>query len=51
MIDNASELAERLAVVNPRNIVVERTIFPGETHNSAGTVSLSRGIRFALSSK
>jgi hypothetical protein len=51
MIDNASELAERLAVVNPRNIVVERTIFPGETHNSGGTVSLSRGIRFALSSK
>jgi predicted alpha/beta superfamily hydrolase len=51
MIDNASELAERLAVVNPRNIVVERTIFPGETHNSVGMVSLSRGIRFALSSK
>ena len=51
MVDNASELAERLAVVNSRNIVVERTIFPGETHNSVGTVSLSRGIRFALSSK
>jgi uncharacterized protein len=51
MIDNASELAVRLAGVNPRNIVVERTIFPGETHNSGGTVSLSRGIRFALSSK
>jgi len=51
MIDNASELAERLAAVNPRNIVVERTVFPGETHNSGGTVALSRGIRFALSSK
>jgi predicted alpha/beta superfamily hydrolase len=51
MIDNASELAERLAAVNPQNLVVERTIFPGETHNSVGTVSLSRGIRFALSSK
>jgi len=51
MIDNASELAERLAAVNPRNIVVERTIFTGETHNSGGTVSLSRGIRFALSSR
>jgi hypothetical protein len=37
--------------VNLRNIVVERTIFPGETHNSVGTVALSRGIRFALSSK
>lgn len=51
MIDNASELAERLAAVSPRNIVVERTIFPGETHNSGGAVALSRGIRFALSSK
>jgi uncharacterized protein len=50
MIDNATELAERLAVVSPRNIVVERTIFPGETHNSVGTVALGRGIRFALSS-
>jgi predicted alpha/beta superfamily hydrolase len=51
MIDNASELAERLAAVNLQSLVVERTIFPGETHNSVGTVSLSRGIRFALSSK
>ena len=51
MIDNASELAERLVVVNPRNIVVERAIFPGETHNSGGTAALSRGIRFALPSK
>ena len=51
MIDNASELAVRLAAVNPRNVVVERTIFPGETHNSGGTVALSRGIRFALPSK
>lgn len=32
-------------------LVVERTIVPGETHNSVGTVSLSRGIRFALSPK
>jgi N-acetylglutamate synthase-like GNAT family acetyltransferase len=41
----------RLAVLNPRNIIVERTLFPGETYNSGGTVSLSRGIQFALSSK
>jgi hypothetical protein len=51
MIDNASELAERLAAVIPLNMVVERTMFPSEMHNSVGTVALSRGIRFALSSK
>jgi predicted alpha/beta superfamily hydrolase len=48
MIDNASELADRLAVLNPGNITVARTIFPGETHNSVGPASLSRAIRFAL---
>ena len=51
MIDNASGLAERLAAVNPQSLVVERAIFTGENDNSVGTVSLSRGIRFALSSK
>ena len=39
MIDNASELAERLAAVNPQSLVVERRFFR-ETHNSVGTVSL-----------
>ena len=47
MIDNASELADRLAALNPR-IRVARTIFPGESHSSAVSASLVRSLRFAL---
>jgi predicted alpha/beta superfamily hydrolase len=47
MIDNASELADRLAALNPR-IHVARTIFPGESHSSATSSSLVRSLRFAL---
>jgi uncharacterized protein len=48
MIENASELADRFAALNPANITVTRTIFPDETHNSVGPISLTRAIRFAL---
>jgi predicted alpha/beta superfamily hydrolase len=48
MIDNASELAGRLATLNPANITVARTIFDGETHTSVMLASLSRAVQFAL---
>ena len=49
MVDNASELAARLAALNPQRITVVRTIFDDEVHITAGPASLSRGVRFALS--
>ncbi len=49
MIDNASELAARLAALNPKKITVVRTIFDGEYHTTAWPASLSRGLQFALS--
>jgi predicted alpha/beta superfamily hydrolase len=48
MVDNASELADRLAALNPSKIMVVRTIFAGETHMSVPPASLSRALRFAL---
>jgi predicted alpha/beta superfamily hydrolase len=48
MVDNASELADRLAALNPSKITVVRTIFAGETHMSVPQASLSRALRFAL---
>jgi predicted alpha/beta superfamily hydrolase len=48
MIDNASELAARLAVLDPKNVQVVRAIFPGESHDSVSLVSLGRAVRFAL---
>jgi hypothetical protein len=41
MVDNASELAARLAALNPQKITVVRTIFDDETHISAPPASLS----------
>jgi hypothetical protein len=38
MIDNASELADRLGKLNPANITVARTIFDGETHSACSQV-------------
>ena len=49
MVDNASELAARLAVLNPEQITVVRTIFDGESHHSSLAATLSRAVRFALS--
>lgn len=48
MVDNASELAERLSRLDPKNMPVLRTIFAGENHVSVASVSLARGLRFAL---
>jgi predicted alpha/beta superfamily hydrolase len=48
MVDDASDLAARLARLNPSNVVVVRTIFDGETHGSVPPSSLTRGLRVAL---
>jgi predicted alpha/beta superfamily hydrolase len=47
-VDNASELADRLAALNPGSVAVTRTIFEGENHGTVPTVSLNRALRFAL---
>jgi predicted alpha/beta superfamily hydrolase len=46
MIDDASALADRLRAGAPQ-LQVERTIFPGEGHLTAGLLSLIRSIQFA----
>ena len=48
LVDNASELANRLARLSPSSITVVRTIFEGENHGSVPPSSLTRGLRFAL---
>jgi predicted alpha/beta superfamily hydrolase len=48
MVDNASDLAARLAALDPARIVVARAIFDGEVHASAPPATLSRASRFAL---
>ena len=47
MIDNASDLASQLAVLNPQEMPVSRVIVAGETHTSLPLVSASRIIQFA----
>jgi hypothetical protein len=46
MIDDASDLANRLRAGAPQ-LEVERTIFTGEGHLTAGLLSLIRSIQFA----
>ena len=48
MVDEASELAARLAILDPSRVVVARTIFEGEVHLLVPPASLSRALRFAL---
>ena len=48
MIDNVSELASRLAPLNPEKVTVTRVIFPEETHVSVSLASLGRALTFAL---
>jgi predicted alpha/beta superfamily hydrolase len=48
MVDNASELAARLATLDPQKLTVVRTIFDGELHSTVPFASLNRGLRFAL---
>jgi len=51
MVDNASDLAKRLAGLNPKEVTVARTIFADEIHASVSMASLSRGIRLSLPPK
>ena len=48
MIDNVSELAGRLALLNPKQVTVTRVMFADETHVSASLASLARALTFAL---
>lgn len=48
MVDNATELAQRLGQLNPENLVVARAVFDGEVHASVPPAALSRGVRFAF---
>lgn len=49
MVDNASELAGRLAALSPDKIKVHRIVFEDESHNSMLQAAVSRGVRLALS--
>ncbi len=48
MVDNASNLATRLAKLSPATVAVTRAIFPDETHRSGSIPSLVRGLRFTF---
>lgn len=48
MVDNASELAGRLATNSPPNLSVTYVVFPDETHNSVSLASLGRALYFSL---
>jgi uncharacterized protein len=48
MVDNASELAGRLATASSQNLSVTYAIFPDETHVSVSLASLGRALYFAL---
>lgn len=48
MVDNASELAARLASLPASEVSVQRVIFADEIHESVSPASISRTLRFAL---
>ena len=48
MVDNASELASRLAALNTEKLKLSRIIFEDEVHNSVPHAAISRGLRLAL---
>ena len=48
MVDNASELATRLAGLDPEKIKVSRIIFDDEVHSTVAPAAVSRAIRLAL---
>jgi uncharacterized protein len=47
-VDNATELAQRLLVLNPTTFKVRRVVFPDENHKSVALASLGRALTFAL---
>jgi hypothetical protein len=48
MIDNASELAARLAAMAPGDLEAKYANFAGENHVSVSLASVGRAINFAL---
>jgi len=48
MIDNAMELADRLAAIEPTRLHVEKVIFADESHTSVSLAALGRGLYFGL---
>jgi uncharacterized protein len=48
MVDNARDLAGRLAALEARGLRVSFVPFAGETHGSVMPAAISRGLRFAL---
>lgn len=48
MVDNASELATRLAALNSDRLKVSRVIFDDEVHNTVPYAAISRGLRLAM---
>lgn len=48
MVDNVSDLADRLARLNAPKVAVARAMFPDETHVSVSLASLARALTFAL---
>jgi predicted alpha/beta superfamily hydrolase len=48
LVDNASELAARLATMPAAEVSVQRVIFDGELHETVSPASISRTLRFAL---
>jgi predicted alpha/beta superfamily hydrolase len=48
MIDNAMELADRLAASNPTTLHVEKAIFADESHTSVSLAALGRALYFGL---
>jgi predicted alpha/beta superfamily hydrolase len=48
MIDNAMELADRLAAIDPTRLHVEKAIFADESHTSVSLAALGRALYFGL---
>ena len=48
MIDNATELAERLGRIDSARLTVARYVLDGETHISVSHAALTRSLRFAF---
>jgi predicted alpha/beta superfamily hydrolase len=48
MVDNAMELADRLAALRPQKVHVEKAIIPDESHVSVSLASVGRALYFAL---